>query len=94
MSIQATGFSPGEPLQVIQCAAKGDATGAGDCNLAGMLAVSADASGGVTIKLAVLRGPFGSNNIVCSAKQSCLVSVTQASLHPTEEADAPISFAP
>ena len=31
--------------------------------------------------------------IVCSAAQPCLISVTQASLAPTEEADAPISFA-
>ena len=44
-------------------------------------------------RLTVVRGPFGANKIVCGPKQACLVSVTQASLTPTEEADAPITFA-
>jgi hypothetical protein len=48
----------------------------------------------VSVDLVVLRGPFGTNNIICGARQACLVSVTQASLSPTEEADAPITFAP
>jgi hypothetical protein len=91
--ITGRGFTPGERLQVIQCADKGRATGPGDCNLAGMLSASADASGAVQATLTVLRGPFGSAGIVCSAAQACLVSVTQASLNPSEEADAPISFA-
>jgi len=34
----------------------------------------------------------GANNIVCCAGRACLISVTQATLSPTEEADAPISF--
>ncbi len=91
--VSATGFSPDEALQVIQCADKGQATGPGDCNLSGMLAVTSDASGAVAATLTVLRGPFGGNGIVCSASTPCLVSVTQASLSPTEEADAPVSFA-
>lgn len=91
--VAAAGFSPDEPLQVIQCADKGNATGPGDCNLTGMLTVSSDASGRVDVRLKVLRGPFGTNRIVCSAHQHCLVSVTQASMQPSEEADAPITFA-
>ena len=92
--VEASGFTPNEALQVIECADKGTKTGAGDCNLPGMLPVTADASGGLRAQLRVLRGPFGGNKIVCGSTQHCLVSVTQASLAPTEEADGPIEFAP
>lgn len=91
--LTATGFTPGEALQVVECAQKGSATGPGDCNLTGMLGASADASGRVVTEFRVSSGPFGANHIVCSARQPCLISVTQASLMPTEEADAVISFA-
>jgi hypothetical protein len=91
--VSASGFSPNEALQVIECADKGTKTGAGDCNLTGMLAVTSDASGNVRAQLRVLRGPFGGNKIVCGSMQHCLVTVTQASLAPTEEADGPIEFA-
>ncbi len=92
--VKASGFSPDEALQVIECADKGTKTGAGDCNLSGTLAVTSDATGNVRAQLRVLRGPFGGNKIVCGSTQHCLVSVTQASLAPTEEADGPIEFAP
>ncbi len=94
VAVRASGFTPGESLTVIQCAQKGDATGPGDCNLTGMLGVTADARGSVQAQLHVTQGPFGANKIVCSSTQACLVSVTQASLSPTEEADQLISFAP
>jgi hypothetical protein len=90
--VAGTGFTPGEVLQVIQCADKGQQTGPGDCNLSGMLTTAADATGRVAVTLAVTRGPFGANAIVCSVRLPCLVSVTQASLSPSEEADAEISF--
>lgn len=93
VQVRASGFTPGEALQVIQCADKGTATGPGDCNLSGMLATNADSSGSVQATVTVLRGPFGGNAIVCSTAQPCLISVTQATLSPTEEADARISFA-
>jgi hypothetical protein len=92
--VNASGFSPNEALQVIECADKGTKTGAGDCNLSAMLAVTSDATGNVRAQLRVLRGPFGANKIVCGSTQHCLVSVTQASLAPTEEADGAIEFAP
>ena len=94
VQVDAVGFTAGEGLEVIECADKGTATGPGDCNLTGMTAVTSDGLGNISVQLAVLRGPFGANKIVCSAKQPCLVSVTQASLNPTQEADAPISFKP
>ena len=89
-----SGFTANEALQVIQCAVKGASTGPADCNLAGILATTSDSLGRVSVDLVVLRGPFGANKIICGPRQACLVSVTQASLSPTEEADAPITFAP
>jgi hypothetical protein len=90
--VQASGFSPGESLVVTQCAAKGAATGPGDCNLNGMQSVTADASGQVKVDLTVTTGPFGANNIVCGPARACLISVTQATPSPTQEADTPITF--
>ena len=93
VTVEASGFSPSEALVVLECAAKGAATGSGDCNLAGMQSVMTNATGTVTTTLGVVKGPFGANKIVCSSTQPCLVSVTQASPSPTQEADTPISFA-
>jgi hypothetical protein len=90
--VQASGFSPGEALVVTQCAARGTATGPGDCNLTSMQSITADASGHVRVEFTVSKGPFGANNIVCGPAQACLISVTQATPSPTQEADAPISF--
>jgi len=90
--VQASRFSAGESLVVTECAAKGTATQPGDCNLTGIRNVTADTSGRVRVGFTVLKGPFGANNIVCDTAQACLISVTQATLSPTEEADAPISF--
>jgi hypothetical protein len=93
VTVTGRGFSPDEALTVIQCADKGQKTGAGDCNLPEMQTASSDADGRVSTTLTVARGPFGANKVVCSSEQFCLISVTQASLHPTEEADAQITFA-
>jgi len=90
--VQASGFSPGESLVVTECAAKGAATGPGDCALDGMQSVTSDASGQVKVDLTVTKGPFGANNIVCGPAQACLISVTQATPSPTQEADTPITF--
>ncbi len=91
--VTATGFSPGEALQVIECADKGASTGPGDCNLSGMQSATSDPNGRISTQLQMVRGPFGASNIVCSKQNPCLVSVTQASLSPTEEADARVEFA-
>jgi hypothetical protein len=92
VTVTGSGFSSNAALVVTECAAKGAFTGPGDCNLGGMATTASDASGHVQVDLLVTKGPFGANAIVCSAAQPCLVSVTQATLSPTEEADAPISF--
>lgn len=90
--VQATGFSPGESLVVTQCADKGTATGPGDCDLTGMQSVTADTSGQVRVQFTVHKGPFGANNITCGPAQGCLISVTQPSPSPTEQANAPVKF--
>lgn len=90
--VQATGFSPGEALVVTECADKGTATGPGDCDLTSMQSVAADAGGHVSVQFTVSKGPFGANKIVCGPAQACLISVTQATPSPTQEADTPISF--
>jgi hypothetical protein len=90
--VMASGFSPNESLVVTECAAKGSATGPGDCNLANMQSVASDPGGRVSVEFTVTKGPFGSNNVVCGPNQACLVSVSQASPSPTQEADTQISF--
>ena len=92
VTVTGSGFSTNEALVVTECAAKGASTGPGDCNLVGMATTASDATGHVQVDVVVTKGPFGANAIVCSAAQPCLVSVTQATLSPTEEADAFISF--
>lgn len=90
--VTATGFSPNQPLIVIECADKGIQTGQGDCNLNGAQSVTSGANGDVTAGLTVLKGPFGANSVVCGPAQACLVSVSQAIPTPTEQASTPINF--
>jgi hypothetical protein len=92
VAVTGSGFSPGIALVVVQCLARGTATGSGDCNLSGLVSVRADAAGTVATRLTVSKGPYGSPPVLCSRTQACLVSITEAALSPTEEADAPIAF--
>lgn len=92
VTVTATGFRPNEALVVIQCADKGTATSSGDCNLTMMQSLTTDAKGGLVARLPVARGPFGTNKVICSAEQACIVSVNPATPSPTEQASAPISF--
>jgi ABC-type Fe3+-hydroxamate transport system substrate-binding protein len=95
VTVVGKGFTPGaKNIGANECAAKGAQTGAGDCDLPGTKTAVPDASGTVTIQFTVNKGPFGANQIVCSAAQKCLVSVSELTASPTQEADADISFAP
>jgi hypothetical protein len=95
VTVVGKGFKPGATnIGANECAAKGDQTGAGDCDLGGTKTAVPDSSGTVTFQFAVNKGPFGANQIVCSASQKCLVSVSELIATPTQEADADISFAP
>lgn len=92
--IAAKGFTPNQQsLGINECANKGDATGAGDCNIRELKPVQSDAKGEISADYVVRKGPFGGNNIVCSAQQKCLLSVSQLIQKPTEEADMDIAFA-
>jgi hypothetical protein len=90
--VTGAGFTPNSPLVVNECADKGTSTGPGDCNLEGMVATTADATGKVSVDYVVTAGPFGANNIVCGAAQQCLLSISQAVPSPTEEASVSLTF--
>ena len=90
--VTAAGFTPNETLGVIECVDKGDATGSGDCDISKLKTVTSDVSGKVSANFTVITGPFGSNNVSCSKKTPCLISVSQQTLVPTEEASVDISF--
>jgi hypothetical protein len=92
VTVTGHGFSPGIALVVVQCLDRGTATSSGDCNLSALVNVRADASGEVSTVLTVSKGPYGTPPVLCSTTHPCLVSVTEATLTPTEEADAAISF--
>jgi hypothetical protein len=83
-------------LGVVECADKGDQTGADDCYLEGIVTAKSDKKGTVKgAKFKVKLGPFGKNNIVCSdpntAPKGCLISLgplAPSGDHPTQ----PITF--
>jgi hypothetical protein len=94
VTIVGTGYTAGKTFGATECADKGNATGAGDCNLRGIKVGTANPSGMVTIQFTAVKGPFGSNNIVCSASQPCIISVADAgSATPTEIGTASVTFA-
>jgi hypothetical protein len=86
------GFSPNESLVINECADKGAKTGPADCALGALTPTRTDAGGNVRADFTVTVGPFGINKIVCGAAQPCLLSVSEASLSPTEEADVRLDF--
>jgi Neocarzinostatin family len=90
--VTGSGFSPNESLVINECADKGAKTGPADCALGALTPTRTDAGGKVVADFTVTIGPFGINKIVCSASQPCLLSVSQASLSPTEEADVRLNF--
>jgi len=90
--VTATGFSPNETLGVLECVDRGNATGEGDCDISNIKTISSDARGRVVADFVVKTGPIGSNNGSCTKKTPCLISVSQQTLVPTEEASVDISF--
>lgn len=92
VKVTGAGFSPGQSLVITQCIDKGKATTSGDCNLSALRSTTSLANGTVSAFVTVAKGPFGTNGVVCGSPYRCLISITQASPTPKEEADAPISF--
>jgi Neocarzinostatin family len=87
------GFTAGASRGVIECADKGAQTSGGDCDLGGIKTATVAADGTVTIDFPVKKGPFGSNNIVCSATVKCLLSLNDLTALPKELATENILFA-
>lgn len=95
VTVVGKGFTPNATdIGVNECADKGDQTGAGDCDLGGTKNAVPDAAGTVTIQFAANKGPFGANQITCSATVKCLISISQLVAAPTEQASDNIEFAP
>lgn len=92
VKVTASGFSHNEALVLTECANKGKATGAGDCDLSNLKSVESNSSGEVHTTYSVTKGPFGSKKIVCATPKACILSVTQATPSPTQDATAVIAF--
>jgi hypothetical protein len=93
VSITASGFPANEQLGITECANKGAQTGAGDCDLGTIKIATATATGTVSTSVAVALGPFGQNNIVCTNKPGCILSLAQAgSADPNAVATATLTF--
>jgi hypothetical protein len=93
VQVVGKGYTAGTTYSVIECANKGAATGAGDCDLRGIKVATADSTGTVTSPFPVAKGPIGASNVDCSVAPGCLLSVaTAGSANPSEVAAAPISF--
>lgn len=96
VQVAVTGFPSGAPLAIDLCAAKGQETGAHDCDLDRSSLVSADAAGNAHAPLTVSVGPFGENQTRCNATERCLVvaTVVSAGGSPPPNATALVDFAP
>jgi neocarzinostatin family protein len=92
VQVTATGFTPGRPLIAVLCADKGGSTGPADCDLERMASTAADAQGRVHVTLAVRKGPFGADRVVCGAGVTCVVSVADAAQPPQQQAAVPVVF--
>jgi neocarzinostatin family protein len=92
--VVARGFTAGASgIGVVECGVSPTSkTGQDDCNIGGIKLATVDGSGTVTADFPVSVGPFGSNAVVCSAHQPCVISVTQLSLTPAEFTSGPVTF--
>ena len=92
VTVSATGFKPNDQVGINECADKGNATGAGDCDLAKIVLITADANGAGSSKYVVHVGPFGQNQVKCSATQKCLLSVSELIATGGLNTSQPIEF--
>lgn len=83
VTVSATGFVESDrvtfgetALGINQCVNVPAGVGAGDCNLAGIVAPTVDADGNIPpTEFTVAQGPFGSNNVTCGVEGPCIISV-------------------
>jgi hypothetical protein len=88
--IRATGFTPGMQYYSMEC--KADSYVPEDCNLAEFETVMADASGTVKLDYRVLKGPFGTHHVICSAAQPCMIGVAGGEGNNTQAASTNLDF--
>jgi hypothetical protein len=92
VTLTGKGYTAGKQYGATECANKGAATGAADCNLHGIKVGVADASGTVTIQFTVAK-TFNTPVIDCTKDPGCIVSIANAgTAAPTEVATADLDF--
>jgi pyruvate/2-oxoglutarate dehydrogenase complex dihydrolipoamide acyltransferase (E2) component len=92
VNVTAAGFPANDSLGINECAVVQGTVGAGDCDLRNLIAVTADASGNVTGVKTVTKGPFGADNVSCTATTPCLISVSELVPGNPKAASEPIAF--
>lgn len=90
--VMARGFGPNQSLVTIECVDLGKKTGQNSCNIAGLTAFAVGPAGTGSGSFKVDEGPFGADNLSCTGKHPCIVSVSQATISPTQTASASIDF--
>jgi hypothetical protein len=63
------------------------------CNAAGYQQTAADATGTATFDFTVVKGPFGTNNVVCGPSQQCYIAISNVTSNQVQGAMGNISFA-
>jgi hypothetical protein len=97
VQVSVTGFTAGKKIAINECSTKTDDTGSG-CDLArlseGQMTVGAD--GTATKDFVVKVGPFGKDNVLCTAPGTeCILSVGELAAGNVERTgDIKLSFAP
>jgi hypothetical protein len=94
VKVSVVGFTAGKTVGINQCSTETDDTGSG-CNLEGLKTFEIGADGSGSMDYAVIKGPFGKDNVVCAPPTQCLLSVGELAAGDVERADGvDINFAP
>jgi hypothetical protein len=91
--VTGTGFPPTVSLNLEQCVDRGVQTTPGDCNVAKLLALKADAQGNVSSPYTVTKGPFGTRLVTCNPAQQCVLTLFEAGSNAPASVTRPIQFA-
>lgn len=99
VTIRGSHFDPSISVIIMECVDKGTNTQSTDCTgnggLLGIPSGFKPGSDGTFTKTFVVHKSYsgiGGGNNTCGVSGPCIISVTEPTNNPTEEADAPISF--
>lgn len=92
VEVRARGFGPNQSLIIIECVDLGKRTGQSSCDLGSLTGISIGADGTGAGQFTVRKGPIGSERLFCTDRHPCIVSVSQATLNPSQTASATIRF--